>query len=141
GSRSRRTLGGATSARKPHGANSHNAGEPARTAILKHGRRSAQLCGLAIEPALGEVGEEHVGGILPVDGLLEQPRGLGAAGLIGRRDQGGIARYLVMLDRLCVGDHAGVKDNWLLGLSPKFRRTAPVNGLWTIAIASYLWRD
>jgi len=28
---------------------------------------------LAIEPALGEVGEEHVGVILLIDGLLEQP--------------------------------------------------------------------
>jgi len=86
---------------------------------------------LAIEPALGEVGEEHVGVILLIDGLLEQPRGVAHAGLIGLR---AIARYLVMLDRLSVGDHAGVED-WLLGLSPKFRTTAPVNGLWTIAIA------
>src|SRR5262249_36243691 len=33
--------------------------------------------------------------------------------LIGPRDQRAIARYLVMLDRLSVGD---IEDNWLLGL-------------------------
>src|SRR5262249_43119587 len=56
------------------------------------------------------------GVILLIDGLLEQSSGVTHAELIGPRDQRAIARYLVMLDRLSVGDHAGVEDHSLLGL-------------------------
>src|SRR3546814_17749332 len=72
------------------------------TTLFRSGR-------LAVHRALGELGEEHVGLLLLLQGLVKQLGGLVHAELLRPRLEGAVAGDLVMLDGLGNGDQHGVE--------------------------------
>src|SRR3546814_2055107 len=64
---------------------------------------------LAVHRALGELGEEHVGLLLLLQGLVKQLGGLVHAELLRPRLEGAVAGDPVMLDGLGSGDQPGVE--------------------------------
>src|SRR6476620_12637489 len=82
-------------------------------------RRLGNLCermafslgsGLPVQAALRKLGQSAVGVVLLLERLVEQRRRFSHAELVRPSDQRAVTSDLVMLNGLCVGDHAGIED-------------------------------
>src|SRR5688572_1077172 len=73
-------------------------------------------CGLAVQTGFGQLGQLHIGIVFLLEILIEQRGHFPKAELIGPGDHRPISRDLVMLDRLGVGDHAGIENVRIGGL-------------------------
>src|SRR4029453_15061923 len=70
---------------------------------------------LTIESLLGKLSELLIGVIFLLECLMQQSRRVVQPELFRPSNQGSIAGDLVMLDRLRIGDHAGIEHIWSVG--------------------------
>src|SRR6478672_4939054 len=85
-------------------------GRPAPSGKSLRAKASSLSSGLPVQAALRKLGQSAVGVVLLLERLVEQRRRFSHAELVRPSDQRAVTSDLVMLNGLCVGDHAGIED-------------------------------